>query len=87
MRCLCCNKELPSDSKCMWHKKCIQSFFGTNELPDLELTKKKLDEIALNNVFLGYTVPGVQKKLSLNLSSNSKKKRLTLVNYPSGYIY
>lgn len=86
MRCLCCNKELPSDSKCMWHKKCIQSFFGTNELPDLELTKKKLDVIALNNVFLGYTVPGVQKKLSLNLSSNSKKKRLTLVNYPSGYI-
>ena len=34
----------------------------------------------------GFTVPGVQKKLSLHLVSDSRKPRLTLVNYPTGYI-
>ena len=34
----------------------------------------------------GFTVPGVQKKLSLHLVSDSNKPRLTLVNYPTGYI-
>ena len=31
-------------------------------------------------------MPGVQKKLSLHLFSEGKKPRLTLVNYPTGYI-
>ena len=34
----------------------------------------------------GYTVPGVQKKLSLHLISGNDKPWLTLVDYPTGYI-
>ena len=33
----------------------------------------------------GYTVPGVQKKLSLHLLAEGKP-RLTMMNYPTGYI-
>ncbi len=86
MRCLCCNKELNSKDTSYWHKSCINNFFNTNEIPPLDLSKEKLKEIAKANVELGYTVPGVQKKLSLNISSFENNKKLTLVNYPSGYI-
>lgn len=44
--------------------------------------------IALKSTEKGFTVPGVQKKLSLHLSGETRleKPRLTLVNYPTGYI-
>jgi serine/threonine-protein kinase HipA len=86
MRCLCCNKELKPNDNNIWHKSCIYKFFKSEEIPELDLSKEKIKEIADNNVNLGYTVPGVQKKLSLNIFSNKDKKRLTLINYPSGYI-
>lgn len=86
MRCLCCNKILDSNSNNGWHFKCIKNFFNTDKLPKLDLTKDRINEIANNNVSKGLTITGVQKKLSLNLSQYGKDKRLTLVNYPSGYI-
>ncbi len=33
-----------------------------------------------------FTVPGVQKKLLLHFTIGGKKSRLTLVNFPTGYI-
>jgi len=42
--------------------------------------------LAINSIDKGYTVPGVQKKLSLHLLSEGDTLRLTLVNYPTGYI-
>ncbi len=86
MNCLCCNKPLKSENENGWHKSCVKKFFGTNEIPEIEISEKMLEELANQTINKGLTVPGVQKKLSLHLISNENKPRLTLVNYPTGYI-
>lgn len=45
-----------------------------------------MERLAAESTHKGYTVPGVQKKLSLHLFSDKQQPRLTLVNYPTGYI-
>ena len=84
-RCLCCGKALRTNNSYGWHTACIKSFFGTDKFPDIDVSKDVLNQIALNNTSKGFTVPGVQKKLSLHLSKEDTP-RLTLVNYPTGYI-
>lgn len=84
-RCLCCGKVLRNDTESGWHNSCIKSFFGTKKLPDIDVSKEVLNQIAIDNTNKGFTVPGVQKKLSLHLSQEDNP-RLTLVNYPTGYI-
>ncbi len=87
MNCLCCGKPLNhSDSHEGWHKSCIRKFFGTDELPQIEIDNKTLQYLTKETTQKGLTVPGVQKKLSLHLMSDGPMPRLTLVNYPTGYI-
>lgn len=88
--CLCCGKPFkPSASeleqKSGWHSSCIRDFFGTSKFPDIDVSEEVLNQLAIENTNKGYTVPGVQKKLSLHLSKEDNP-RLTLVNYPTGYI-
>lgn len=83
--CLCCGKPLKTETEHGWHKSCVKSFFGTAEFPDIDVSKDVLNQIAVDNTTKGFTVPGVQKKLSLHLSKDDTP-RLTLVNYPTGYI-
>jgi len=86
MNCLCCGKPLPDSAKAAgWHKACVRRFFGTGELPELDISDPALERLAIESVGKGYTVPGVQKKLSLHLVSEGKP-RLTLMNVPTGYI-
>ncbi len=86
MNCLCCGKALRSpESACGWHKSCIKSFFDTNTVPDIDVSEEILNRLAIDSTSKGYTVPGVQKKLSLHLTKG-KEPRLILVNYPTGYI-
>ena len=90
MNCLCCNKLLNDtatlyERNVQWHKKCIKNFFGTTFLPELDISDDTLKLLAVESTNRGYTVPGVQKKLSLHLTEG-KEPRLTLVNYPTGYI-
>ena len=90
MRCLCCGKEIKEtasehEKQHRWHKKCIKDFFGTSKMPMLEVSEEKLEELANNNINKGLTVPGVQKKLSLHLSTDIDA-RLTIVDYIAGYI-
>ena len=87
MICLCCGKSLGKGivQNC-WHQSCIKKFFGTKELPEIEIDEQTLEQLATENTNKGYTVPGVQKKLSLHLFSDNNHPRLTLVNYPTGYI-
>jgi serine/threonine-protein kinase HipA len=54
-------------------------------MPDLDLSEESILRIATENSSSGYTVPGVQKKLSLHLDKG-KEPRLTLINYPTGFI-
>ncbi|MBQ7146665.1 MAG: HipA domain-containing protein [Lachnospiraceae bacterium] len=86
MNCLCCGKPLKNASESGWHKNCIKRFFGTTVLPEIDISASNLEIIAGETVRKGLTVPGVQKKLSLHLFSDGKQPRLTLVNYPTGYI-
>lgn len=89
MRCLCCGKQIGNnifEQNCSWHKRCIKDFFGTSELPEIELSDSVIKALAEENTNKGFTVTGVQKKISLHLSGDNEKPRLTLVNYPTGYI-
>lgn len=86
MNCLCCGKPLRTPDETGWHKACVKRFFGTTKLPEIEIDDKTLNLLATETTNKGFTVPGVQKKLSLHLVSDSRKPRLTLVNYPTGYI-
>ena len=87
MNCLCCGKPLRlENAQSGWHKSCIRKFFGTAELPEIAIDENTLEILATESTNKGYTVPGVQKKLSLHLFSEKSKPRLTLVNYPTGYI-
>ena len=90
MRCLCCGREMSGKTSEMeresrWHKRCIKAFFGTNTMPVLDLTEEGLVQLASRMTGKGLTVPGVQKKLSLHLSQDPDC-RLTIVDYPTGYI-
>lgn len=86
-RCLCCGKPLrsPAEEKNGWHQACITGFFGTKEMPEISMTDEMLNRIVLDSVSKGLTVPGVQKKMSVHLSTEGNP-RLTIVNYPAGYI-
>lgn len=86
MNCLCCGKPMKTDNPTGWHKACIRRFFTTSSIPKLEINEATLEAIALENTSKGMTVPGVQKKLSLHLDLDNHTPRLTLVNYPAGYI-
>lgn len=86
MNCLCCGKPLRTKEETGWHKACIKHFFMTETFPEIEIDEQALTQLATETIQKGYTVPGVQKKLSLHLFSQTKKPRLTLINYPSGYI-
>ena len=92
MKCLCCGKEFDARSSqeeraMEWHQSCIKKFFGTKRMPDVDVSEAVLEQLAIESTNKGYTVPGVQKKLSLHLSEeDTARPRLTLVNYPTGYI-
>ena len=90
MKCLYCQKDIRDsvsleEKDSCWHKKCVKAFFGTDKMPILDVTKEGLNQLARKTVNKGLTVPGVQKKLSLHLSTETES-RLTLVDYPTGYI-
>ena len=86
MNCLCCGKPIKDNNESSgWHKTCIKNFFTTAVIPEIEITDSVLEELAKESANKGYTIPGVQKKLSLHLSKEVYP-RLTVVNYPTGYI-
>ncbi len=87
MNCLCCGKPLEPNTEHGWHDRCIKKFFGTTKLPLIELDEESLSVLVEKSTDKGFTVPGVQKKLSLHLhSGRGQQPRLTLVDYPTGYI-
>ena len=82
--CLCCG--LPIEEG-LWHRKCLKSFFGGDELPSIKLNLDELEQVAVKQLGEHKAIAGVQEKLSLHLDlSNKKRPRLTLLGYPAGYI-
>ena len=60
-----------------WHKKCVKNIFHIKEMPILDITEEQIEKLANEAVNEGLTIPGVQKKLSLHLSSDTDA-RLTI---------
>ena len=89
MKCLCCGKEIinPSidEQNSSWHISCTKKFFNSSFFPRISISKDELQNILSKSVQIG-GVTGVQKKLSLHLETKGKESRLTLINYPQGYI-
>lgn len=91
MNCLCCGKPIietasEQEKSSQWHNRCVKRFFGTKTLPDIDVSEEVLEQLAIESTNKGLTVPGVQKKMSLHLDNSGSTPRLTLVNYPTGYI-
>ena len=63
----------------------MKAFFGGSKLPLLDISEERLKRLAEESTNKGFTVPGVQKKLSLHLTEGVSP-RFTLVNYSTGYI-
>ncbi len=87
MRCFCCGKELTNNNT-SWHESCVKKFFGVNTLPTIDsvVLNETLDRLGLDIVSNNKSITGVQRKLSLHLSSENSSLRLTLLGYPQGYI-
>ncbi|MFV0361540.1 MAG: HipA domain-containing protein [Suipraeoptans sp.] len=90
MKCLYCGKSINGTASedelaSEWHQRCVKEFFGTSNMPRIEISDAQIEDIARLYVEKGYTVTGVQKKLSLHLT-DEKETRLTIVDYPTGYI-
>ena len=80
MNCLCCGKPLRAPDETGWHKTCIKRFFGTAKLPEIEIDDTTLKHLADETTNKGFTVPGVQKKLSLHLVSDPETFPPTILN-------
>ena len=48
MICLCCGKPLHNNEESGWHKSCIKKFFGTTQLPEIQIDEKSLDTFGVH---------------------------------------
>lgn len=74
--CLFCYKPVENGD---YHPSCSKKFFGTAEMPYLELDREKLNSLAQITVNERLAITGVQPKISLTLEGQRGDKRLTLV--------
>lgn len=81
--CLFCYKTVDVGE---YHPACSRKFFGTTQVPVLELDKEKLNKLAQITVNERLALTGVQPKISLSLSGEKGNKRLTLVGLWGDYI-
>ena len=87
-RCLYC--YLPfTGTETDFHSACSKKFFGLSNPPELPYTESQMEELAKQVVRSSVTVPGVQPKISLDLSKSHNKnepKRFTIVGLWGEYI-
>ena len=81
--CLFCYQALETGE---YHISCSKKFFGTSQVPILELDKEELNKLAQITVNERLALTGVQPKISLSLNGEKGNKRLTLVGLWGDYI-
>lgn len=69
-----------------YHPGCAKKFFGTTDVPVLNLNDKLLEVLAKKTVNKRIAVTGVQPKLSVTLKKQKDKNRLTIVGLWVEYI-
>src|SRR5690554_4822267 len=85
-RCLACYEPLSAEESTGWHRRCSRSFFGLDRPPSIALNTASLHSYAQSLVREGVTATGVQPKLSVGLSATKCSAKLTMIEYPAGYI-
>jgi len=81
--CLFCYQPVETGE---YHFACSKKFFGTTQVPVLELDQEKLNQLAQITVNERLALTGVQPKISLSLNGEQGNKRLTLVGLWGDYI-
>lgn len=81
--CLICYQHTTDE---LYHSKCAKQFFGTSNMPTLELNKKLLTELAEQTINKRIAVTGIQPKLSVTLEKRKGSGRLTIVGLWGEYI-
>lgn len=81
--CLFCYQPIETGE---YHSACSKKFFGTAQVPLLELDQEKLNKLAEITVNSRLALTGVQPKISLSLSGERGNNRLTLVGLWGDYI-
>jgi serine/threonine-protein kinase HipA len=85
-RCLLCYLPLAPGERDS-HQRCIQTFFGVDIDARLPLSLGEIEMLAKEHILAHVTVPGVQKKLSVQFETNRGiSPRLTIVGYHSAFI-
>src|SRR5690554_4832087 len=69
-----------------YHPACSKKFFGTSQVPVLELDRERLNKLAQITVNERLALTGVQPKISVSLNGEKGNKRLTLVGLWGEYI-
>jgi serine/threonine-protein kinase HipA len=83
--CLICGRKAGSDMK-NYHKSCSRKMFGYDDPPQIPFKLKDLKELAAQIISERTAMTGVQKKLSLAISNESKESKLTIVGLWGNYI-
>lgn len=81
--CLFCYKPVENGE---YHSACSKKFYGTSEVPLLDLNQEKFNQLARVAVSKRMALAGVQPKISLTLDGEIKKRRLTLVGLWGDFI-
>lgn len=81
--CLFCYQPVETGN---YHIACSKKFFGTTQVPTLELNKEQLNKLAQITVNERLALTGVQPKISLSLNKDNGNKRLTIVGLWGDYI-
>jgi serine/threonine-protein kinase HipA len=87
-RCLSCYQPLAA-GEIDFHAACARKLFGQSVPPELPYTEDDLEPLAREAIQSQVSVPGVQAKLSLQITGSNregKAKRFTIVGLWGGYI-
>ena len=83
--CLYCYRPVEEGE---FHSKCCLKFFGSENPPEIPYTINDMATLAKQVVQRSISVPGVQPKISMTISTERHNNRLTVVGMPDGkYIF
>lgn len=85
-RCLVCTETLKNNEQ-KYHKKCIERLFPDGKLPEFDIAMADIRKLAKVSVQSNITIPGVQRKLSLEIQRGLvETSKLTIVSFKGNFI-
>lgn len=84
-KCLFCYNML-NESETDFHAKCSAKIFGKKNNVSLDIDLQDIEALANETINKSLAIPGVQKKLTLELIKDKKDFRLTLIGFKGSYI-